>query len=171
MFQLRDPVNYEPGPESTLEYMANARGISPEEMALNLMLERDGHGVLYLPFLNYSQGSLEPIRAMMESPATLPGLSDGGAHVGMICDGSFPTSMLTHWTRDRTRGDRLPLEWVIHAQSRKTALAFGLGDRGLLQPGYKADLMTYLFGNIVLVDAAELRLLIGLDLVVVAEEE
>jgi N-acyl-D-aspartate/D-glutamate deacylase len=66
-------------------------------------------------------------------------LGDGGAHVGMICDGSFPTSMLTHWTRDRTRGEKLPLEWVIKAQSHDTAAAVGLRDRGLLKPGYKAD--------------------------------
>ncbi len=140
MFQLRDPVNYEPGPESTLEYMANARGISPEEMALDLMLERDGRGVLYLPFLNYSQGSLEPIRAMMESPATLPGLSDGGAHVGMICDGSFTTTMLTHWARDRQRGPKLPIEYLVKRQTQDTAQWMGLHDRGVIAPGYRADL-------------------------------
>jgi N-acyl-D-aspartate/D-glutamate deacylase len=77
---------------------------------------------------------------MMRHPHTVLGLGDGGAHVGMICDGSFPTSMLTHWTRDRTRGAKLPLEWVIKAQSRDTATAVGLHDRGLLKPGYKADL-------------------------------
>nr|WP_321360135.1 amidohydrolase family protein [uncultured Hyphomonas sp.] len=140
MFQLRDPVNYEPGPESTLEYMANARGISPEEMALDLMLERDGRGVLYLPFLNYSQGSLEPIRAMMESPATLPGLSDGGAHVGMICDGSFTTTMLAHWARDRQRGPKLPIEYLVKRQTQDTAQWMGLHDRGVIAPGYRADL-------------------------------
>ena len=76
---------------------------------------------------------------MMRHPHTILGLGDGGAHVGMICDGSFPTSMLTHWTRDRTRGEKLPLEWVIKAQCRDTAEAVGLNDRGLLKPGYKAD--------------------------------
>ena len=140
MFQLRDPVNYEPGPESTLEHMAIERGISPEEMALDLMLERDGHGVLYLPFLNYSQGSLEPIRAMMESRATLPGLSDGGAHVGMICDGSFTTTMLTHWARDRQRGPKLPIEYLVKRQTQDTAQWMGLHDRGVIAPGYRADL-------------------------------
>ena len=140
MFQLRDPVNYEPGPESTLEHMAKERGISPEAMALDLMLERDGHGVLYLPFLNYSQGSLEPIRAMMESRATLPGLSDGGAHVGMICDGSFTTTMLTHWARDRQRGPKLPIEFLVKRQTQDTAQWMGLHDRGVIAPGYRADL-------------------------------
>ncbi len=140
IFQLRDPVNYEPGPESTLEHMAKERGIRPEEMALDLMLERDGHGVLYLPFLNYSQGSLEPIRAMMESRATLPGLSDGGAHVGMICDGSFTTTMLTHWARDRQRGPKLPIEYLVKRQTQDTAQWMGLHDRGAIAPGYRADL-------------------------------
>jgi len=140
MFQLSDPVNYEPGPESTLEHIARARGTSPEAVALDLMLERDGHGMLYLPFLNYAQGSLEPIRAMLESPATLPGLSDGGAHVGMICDGSFTTTMLTHWVRDRTRGPKLPLEYLVKRQSQDTAQWMGLHDRGVIAPGYRADL-------------------------------
>ncbi|MFN3313911.1 MAG: N-acyl-D-amino-acid deacylase family protein, partial [Hyphomonas sp.] len=92
IFQLSDPVNYEPGPERTLAALAAARGVKPEEVALDLMLERGGQGMLYLPFLNYAQGSLEPVLEMMQSPATLPGLSDGGAHVGMICDGSFTTT-------------------------------------------------------------------------------
>lgn len=140
MFQLTDPVNYEPGPEQTLEYMAKAQRTSPEEVALDLMLERNGRGMLYLPFLNYSQGSLEPVRAMMESPATLPGLSDGGAHVGMICDGSFTTTLLTHWARDRTRGPKLPLEYLVQRQSHDTAKWMGLHDRGVIAPGYRADL-------------------------------
>ena len=140
MFQLSDPANYEPGPESTLEYMANERGTSPEAVALDLMLERGGRGMLYLPFLNYAQGSLEPVRAMMESPATLPGLSDGGAHVGMICDGSFTTTMLTYWARDRVRGPRLPLEYLVKRQSHDTAQWMGLHDRGVIAPGYRADL-------------------------------
>jgi N-acyl-D-aspartate/D-glutamate deacylase len=77
---------------------------------------------------------------MLAHPDAVPGLSDGGAHVGMICDGSFPTSNLTHWTRDRTRGPRLPLERMVKAQTRDTALTVGLYDRGLLVPGYRADL-------------------------------
>ncbi|MEZ5998559.1 MAG: amidohydrolase family protein [Hyphomonas sp.] len=140
MFQLSDPVNYEPGPERTLEYMARERGVSPEAVALDLMLERGGRGMLYLPFLNYSQGTLEPVRAMMESAATLPGLSDGGAHVGMICDGSFTTTMLTHWVRDRTSGPKLPIEYLVRRQARDTAHWMGLTDRGVIAPGLRADL-------------------------------
>lgn len=140
MFQLDAPVDYEPTPDRTLEAIARKRGVSPEEAALDLMLERDGRGMLYLPFLNYSNGSLDPSREMMLSPATLPGLSDGGAHVGMICDGSFTTTMLTHWTRDRTRGPRIPIEHIVHRQALATAQWIGLDDRGLVAPGFRADL-------------------------------
>ncbi|MFN7056214.1 N-acyl-D-amino-acid deacylase family protein [Hyphomonas sp.] len=140
IFQLSDPVNYEPGPEHTLAALAAARGVSPEEVALDLMLERGGRGMLYLPFLNYAQGTLDPILEMMESPASLPGLSDGGAHVGMICDGSFTTTMLTHWVRDRARGRRLSVESIVNRQARLTAEWIGLWDRGLIAPGYRADL-------------------------------
>ena len=96
--------------------------------------------MLYLPFLNYAGGSLDPSFEMLNHPDTVPGLSDGGAHVGMICDGSFPTSNLTLWTRDRTRGPKLALEAMVRMQSHDTAAALGLHDRGLVAPGYRADL-------------------------------
>ncbi len=140
MFVLGDPPDYEPGPERTLAHMARTRNTTPEAVALDLMLENEGRGMLYFPFLNYAQGSLDPSYEMLTSAHTVPGLSDGGAHVGMICDGSFPTSMLTHWTRDRTRGPKLPVEYVVRRQCRDTAEAVGLLDRGLLAPGYRADL-------------------------------
>ncbi len=104
------------------------------------MLENGGRGMLYVPFLNYSEGSLDAARDMIIHPLTVPGLSDGGAHVGMICDGSFPTTMLTHWTRDRVRGPKLPLSDVIRMQTRDTARLLGLNDRGVVKPGYRADL-------------------------------
>ncbi|KCZ46218.1 N-acyl-D-amino-acid deacylase family protein [Hyphomonas pacifica] len=140
MFQLDEAVNYEPPQDKTLQAIAAQRSVSPQEVALDLMLERDGRGMLYLPFLNYAEGNLEPSREMMLSRATLPGLSDGGAHVGMICDGSFTTTMLTHWVRDRTRGPLVPLEHIVHKQSRATAQWIGLYDRGLIAPGYRADI-------------------------------
>ena len=96
--------------------------------------------MIYLPVLNYTDGDLEPARRMMTHKDCVPGLSDGGAHVGTICDGSFPTTLLTYWTRDRTRGPRLPLEHIIRLQARETARAVGLHDRGVLKPGYRADL-------------------------------
>jgi len=140
MFPLADPPNYEPTANESLGARAAQRNVSPEELAYDWMLQDDGRALILFPFLNYADDNLEPALAMMRHPHTVLGLGDGGAHVGMICDGSFPTSMLTHWTRDRTRGARLPLEWVIKAQSRDTAAAVGLHDRGLLKPGYKADL-------------------------------
>lgn len=140
MFVLGDPPDYEPSEDKTVAAIARARGTSPEAVVLDLMLADEGRGMIYLPFLNYADGSLDPVRTMLESPASLPGLSDGGAHVGMICDGSFPTTLLTHWTRDRTRGEKLPLEFLIKRQCRDTAAWVGLHDRGVLQPGYRADL-------------------------------
>ncbi|MEE2878649.1 MAG: amidohydrolase family protein [Pseudomonadota bacterium] len=140
LFVLDAVPDYEPTKDRTVEAIALERGVTNEEAALDILLEDDGQGMLYLPFLNYAQGSLDPSFQMLSSPATIPGLSDGGAHVGMICDGSFPTSMLTHWTRDRTRGDRFPVEWIIKRQTADTAHWMGLHDRGLLQPGYRADI-------------------------------
>jgi len=132
--------DYEPAPDTTVEAIARARGVSPEIVALDHMLTDGGRGMLYAPFLNYAEGSLEPARAMIAHPLTVPGLSDGGAHVGMICDGSFPTTMITHWTRDRTRGPKLALADVVRMQTRDTARLLGLHDRGLVAPGYRADL-------------------------------
>jgi N-acyl-D-aspartate/D-glutamate deacylase len=150
MFVLGDPPDYEPTADKTVAAIAQARGSTPEAVALDLMLADDGRGMLYLPFLNYAQGSLDPVKTMLESPASLPGLSDGGAHVGMICDGSFPTTLLTHWARDRTRGDTLPLEFLIKRQCRDTAAWVGLNDRGLLQPGFRADLNVIDFDGLTL---------------------
>ena len=150
MFVLGDPPDYEPTEDKTVAAIAKARGTSPEAVALDLMLADNGRGMLYLPFLNYAQGSLDPVRVMLESPASLPGLSDGGAHVGMICDGSFPTTLLTHWARDRSRGEKLPLEFLIKRQSHDTAAWVGLKDRGLLQPGYRADLNVIDFDGLTL---------------------
>ena len=104
------------------------------------MLEENGRGMLYVPFLNYAAGNLDAVREMLRDPNSVPGLSDGGAHCGIICDASFPTYLLTHWTRDRTRGEKLSIPFVVAAQSRRTAESIGLMDRGVLARGYKADI-------------------------------
>jgi len=96
--------------------------------------------MLYVPFLNYADGNLDAVHEMLRDPHSVPGLSDGGAHCGIICDASFPTYLLTHWTRDRKRGEKLSIPFVVAAQSRKTALSVGLHDRGVIAPGYKADI-------------------------------
>ncbi len=104
------------------------------------MLRHDGRELLMFALLGYSYGNLDDMREMILHPNTALGLSDGGAHCGVICDASIPTFMLTHWTRDRSRGERLPLELVVQKMTRDTARLYGLGDRGVLAPGYRADL-------------------------------
>ena len=115
------------------------------------MMARDGKGLLMLPFENYAYGSLDVVHEMITDPATVLGVADGGAHVGVICDASSPTSLLTLWGRDRTRGPKLPLEFLVAKQTRGTAEAYGLLDRGLLAPGHKADI------NVIDFDALALK--------------
>ncbi len=147
-FLLGDPPDYEPGPEASIAAVAAANGRSILEVALDAMLANDGQGLLYLPILNYSDGDSEPTREMLLHPAAVLGLADGGAHVATICDASMPTWMLTHWVRDRSRGERLPLELVVERQTRATAELYGLGDRGVLAPGYVADVNVIDFENL-----------------------
>ena len=140
MFLMAETPDYEPRREDSIGALARARGVAPEAVALDHMMTRGGRGMLYLPFLNYADGGLDPAYDMLRHPDCVAGLSDGGAHVGMICDGSFPTTNLTLWARDRTRGPRLPLEHMIRLQTRATAETVGLLDRGLVAPGLRADL-------------------------------
>lgn len=138
-----DSPDYEPTPDHSIAAIAQSQGRTPYEVALDHMLdggEGGGRGMLYLPLLNYAQNTLDPAYQMLQHDCVVPGLSDGGAHVGMICDGSFPTTNIVHWTRDRTRGPKLSLEHMVKGQCRDTAETVGLYDRGLIQPGYRADL-------------------------------
>jgi N-acyl-D-aspartate/D-glutamate deacylase len=138
-FILGDPPDYEPGPERSLAGVAAASGRSPLEVAYDEMAREGGQGLLYIPILNYASGDLDHVRDMMLHPQGLLGLADGGAHTGTICDASMPTFMLTHWTRDRSRGELLPLEYVVRKQTRDTARLYGLADRGTVEPGALAD--------------------------------
>ena len=138
-FVLGDPPDYEPDYARSLAGMSDATGKSPMEIAYDHMLSGGGEGLLYIPILNYSYGNLDQAREMLLHPRSAVGLSDGGAHCGVICDASIPTFMLTHWTRDRTRGETLPLEFVIRKQTHDTARLYGLTDRGTLEPGMLAD--------------------------------
>lgn len=151
MFLLGDPPDYEQPPENTLGARATREGRKPEELAYDAMLEQNGRGMLYVPFANYADGNLDAVREMLLDPHSVPGLSDGGAHCGIICDASFPTYLLSHWTRDRTRGERLSIPFVVASQARKTALSVGLKDRGVIGDGYKADL------NVIDYDRLKLR--------------
>lgn len=139
MYLLGNPPDYEQPPENTLGAQAKRQGRRPEELAYEAMLTDEGRGMLYVPFLGYSDGNLDATREMMLEPNAVPGLSDGGAHCGIICDASFPTYLLTHWTRDRSRGEKLSIPFVVAAQARRTALSVGLYDRGVIAPGFKAD--------------------------------
>jgi N-acyl-D-aspartate/D-glutamate deacylase len=140
LFVLGDPPDYEPPEEASVAAEAALRGMRPEELAYEMLLEDGGHALLYRPFLNYSGFNLDPTREMLLHPHTVPGLGDAGAHCGMICDGSFPTYLLSHWGKDRTRGERLPVEWLVKSQTADTAALVGLHDRGRIAPGMKADL-------------------------------
>jgi len=139
MFPFGDPPNYEPAPETALSRLATASGVTPEELAYDLMLENDGRGMLYLPSANYVDYSLDPVREMLIDDNAVLGLGDGGAHCGSICDASYPTFMLEYWTRDRKRGT-LSVPWTIRALTSVPADVVGLHDRGRIALGLKADL-------------------------------
>jgi len=139
-FELGDPPDYEPAPEAAIARRARAAGRDPFDLALELLLEDDGGNLLLHPFENYSAGDLSVVEAMLANPNSVCGVADGGAHVGLICDSSSPTSLLTLWGRDRSRGPRLPLEFLVHKQTQATARTYGLHDRGVIAAGYRADL-------------------------------
>lgn len=138
-WELGDPPCYEPDPADSIAARAAAQGRHPFALALDLLLEDDGRNMLYYPVESYVPGDLGVVRRMLTNPNSVCGVADGGAHVGLICDASSPTSLLTHWGRDRTRGPRLPLELLVHKQTLATARTYGLGDRGALAPGLRAD--------------------------------
>jgi N-acyl-D-aspartate/D-glutamate deacylase len=140
IFALGDPPDYEPPREASVAAAARRRSVSPFELLLDLLLADEGRTLLYRPLLNYSSFNLDATREMISHPLTVPGLGDAGAHCGLICDGSFPTYLLLHWGRDRTRGARLPVEQLVKRQTADTAALVGLHDRGALAPGRKADL-------------------------------
>jgi N-acyl-D-aspartate/D-glutamate deacylase len=139
-FEMDEDFDYEPGPEASIAARAAAAGIDPAAYAYDLLCRDDGAGCAYLPILNYADGNLDFLEALQDADDTVNSLSDGGAHCGTICDAASPTFMLQHWVRDRKRGGRIPLERAIKRQCRDTALLYGLEDRGLIAPGYLADI-------------------------------
>ena len=139
MFPLGDPPNYEPAEESSFGAQARREGRDPREVVYDYLIANEGKSFIFAPFANFAAYNLDCCSEMMQSPHTLIGLGDGGAHVGLISDGSFPTTLLAHWGRDRARG-RLDVAWLVKRQTSDNARAVGLSDRGVLAPGYKADL-------------------------------
>jgi N-acyl-D-amino-acid deacylase len=140
MFPLGDPPDYEPPRSASIAGAAEREGRTAQEVALDWLLERDGTAFLFAPLASYVDHDHEALREMMIDPNTVLGLSDGGAHCGLICDVSMPTFLLTHWVNGRQRGPRLGLEQAISLQTSRTAAAYGFTDRGVVSAGKRADL-------------------------------
>jgi N-acyl-D-aspartate/D-glutamate deacylase len=139
IFPLGDPPDYEPAPETSVAAVAAREGRRAEEVVLDWLLEGEGTALLNAPLSSYEHTNLDAVREMMLHPRTVLGLSDGGAHCGLICDVSMPTSLLTHWVRDRTRGERITVEDAVRLQTGRTAEIYGFDDRGTLEAGKRAD--------------------------------
>jgi len=138
-FEMGPDFNYEPTPQESIMARAAEAGMSGAEYAYDLLMQDAGKGFIYFPILNYADGNLNFLEPLQGADDTVNSLSDGGAHCGTICDAASPTFMLQHWVRDRARA-RVTLETAIKRQCRDTALLYGLEDRGMLAPGYLADL-------------------------------
>ena len=141
MFRLTDPVDY----ELDADWCVGGRGTrrraaDPAEVVYDLLLERDGNQLLYMPLFNFAHGNFDDVHEMITAPNSLFGLSDAGAHCGAICDASMTTTSLAVWCRDRRRGERIPLEQMVHHHTQRTAAHVGWLDRGVVAPGYLADL-------------------------------
>ena len=148
LWLLGDPPNYEPAPETSMAARAAQAGEEVWGYIYDRMLENDGNNVFYSPFANYEDDNLDCCREMILHENTVMGLSDGGAHVGTICDASFITTLFTHWGRDRDRGEKIDLETLVKSQTHDTARAVDLKDRGTLEPGMKADINVIDFDNL-----------------------
>ena len=151
LYPLGDTLDYEPGPDASVGAIARRTGQDPWAVAYDVLLGAGGREFLLFPLLNYAGGSYDGVHDMMADPTTVQGLGDGGAHCGVICDASMTTYLLSHWVRDRTRGPRFALEWAVRRLTRDPAALYGLGDRGAVAEGFRADL------NVIDADGVGLR--------------
>ena len=140
LFPIGERNDYEPRPQDSVAGIAERLGRPAAEVAYDMLLEDEGRRKFNFPMYNYTDQSLDVVREMMTHPNALFGLGDAGAHCGYICDASYPTFLLTHWGRDRTRGDKLPLEFLVHGQTLRNAQAMGMHDRGAIRAGMRADI-------------------------------
>ncbi|MFN4151208.1 MAG: amidohydrolase family protein, partial [Candidatus Sericytochromatia bacterium] len=147
MFKLGEEPDYEPSMATSIGLKSKQKGESVLSGLYDAILEEDGHAFIYFPLYNYGEGNLNNLHEMIKHPLSMPGLSDGGAHVGTICDASFPTFMISHWTRDR-KGEKFELEEVIKRQTKDTADFIGLTDRGTIEIGKKADINVIDYENL-----------------------
>jgi N-acyl-D-aspartate/D-glutamate deacylase len=147
IFPLGDPPNYSPKSEDSIAAQARRLGKPALEHVYDVLLENNGKNLLYCPLTNFRQGNFDELFEVITHPHSVQGIADGGAHLGMICDASAPTHLLTHWTRDRNDGPRLPVAWAVEQLTSRTAAVVGLNDRGLLKPGYKGDLNVIDYGR------------------------
>jgi N-acyl-D-aspartate/D-glutamate deacylase len=140
MYVLDDPVDYNLDSSRSLAAVARQAGVEPGQYAYDVQLQRDGRQLIYSPMFNFVHGNLDAVREMISSPTAMFGLSDAGAHCGQICDGSMTTTFLSLWARDRRADSGLSVEAVVHQISQRPAAHFGWLDRGVVAPGYLADL-------------------------------
>jgi N-acyl-D-aspartate/D-glutamate deacylase len=148
-YEMGPDFNYEPAQSESIMARAAAAGVSGESFAYDLLMQDDGKGFIYFPIINYQDGNLDFLKDLQLRHDTVTGLSDGGAHCGTICDAAAGTFALQHWVRDRA-GERIPIELAVKRQCRDTALLYSMEDRGILAPGYLADI------NVIDLDALKL---------------
>ena len=139
-FILSDPPNYEPTREDSIAYLAEQRNQSEEEVIYDELIKDDGKSLIYACFTPYEKHKLKFVESFYKLKSSVAGGSDGGAHCGLICDASMPTTNLSHWARDRSAGNKIPLELIIRKQTKDTAETYGLFDRGEIKTGMIADI-------------------------------
>ena len=139
-FILGDPPNYEPGKEDSITALAESKGVSELEVIYDEFLKNEGTNLVYACFTPYDNHKLDFVERFYSLKSSVAGGSDGGAHCGLICDASMPTTNISHWARDREAGNKIPIELIVRKQTKDTAETYGLFDRGEIKTGMLADL-------------------------------